>query len=61
MKDLKEKYDFVFFDIPPQLNKFTDSTLVSSDYVVIILQTQERALKGAEKYVQHLLELQFES
>lgn len=58
IKDLKEKYDFVFFDIPPQLNKFTDSALVASDYVVIILQTQERALKGAEKYVQHLLELQ---
>lgn len=58
IKDLKEKYDYVFFDIPPQLNKFTDSALVASDYVIIILQTQERALKGAEKYVQHLLELQ---
>lgn len=58
IKEFKEQYDYVFLDIPPQLNKFTDSALVASDYVIIVLQTQERALKGAEKYVQHLLELQ---
>lgn len=55
---LKPKYDYIILDVPPQMNKFTDSALVSSDYVIVILQTQERALKGAEKYIDHLLQLQ---
>lgn len=55
---IKNEYDFVFLDIPPQLNKFTDNALVASDFVIVILQTQERALKGAEKYIEHLLALQ---
>lgn len=58
IEKIKEKYDFVFLDIPPQLNKFTDNALVASDFVIVILQTQERALKGAEKYIDHLLQLQ---
>jgi len=58
IKEIKDKYDFVFLDIPPQLNKFTDNALVASDFVIVILQTQERALKGAEKYIDHLLQLQ---
>ncbi|MBS0943277.1 AAA family ATPase [Leuconostoc mesenteroides] len=58
IKNIKNEYDFVFLDIPPQLNKFTDNALVASDFVIVILQTQERALKGAEKYIDHLLELQ---
>lgn len=57
LQPVKNAYDFVIIDVPPQLNKFTDSALVASDYVVIILQTQERSLKGAEKYVQHLLQI----
>lgn len=58
LKPLKSNYDYIVMDVPPQLNKFTDSALVASDYVVVILQTQERSLKGAEKYIEHLLQLQ---
>lgn len=58
LNKIKPKYDFIILDVPPQMNKFTDSALVSSDYVIVILQTQERALKGAEKYIDHLLQLQ---
>lgn len=58
LEPIKKNYDYIIMDVPPQLNKFTDSALVSSNYVVVILQTQERALKGAEKYIEHLLQLQ---
>lgn len=58
ISDFKTKYDYIFLDIPPQLNKFTDNALVASDFVIVVLQTQERALKGAEKYIDHLLSLQ---
>ncbi|MBC1318521.1 ParA family protein [Listeria booriae] len=57
LKEIKSDYDFVIIDVPPQMNKFTDSAFVASDYVIIILQTQERSLKGAETYVDHLLQL----
>ncbi|MGX6962266.1 ParA family protein [Vagococcus xieshaowenii] len=55
--EIKQNYDYVIIDVPPQLNKFTDSALIASDYVIVVLQTQERALRGAEKYIQHLLYL----
>ena len=57
LSKISSKYDFVILDVPPQLNKFTDSALVASDYVIVILQTQERSLRGAETYVKHLLQI----
>lgn len=57
LDEIKENYDFIIIDVPPQLNKFTNSALVASDYVIVILQTQERSLKGAEKYIDHLVQL----
>jgi len=57
LNKIKSSYDYIFIDVPPQLNKFADSALVASDYVMVILQTQERSLKGAEKYIEHVLSL----
>lgn len=57
LSDIKGNYDFVIIDVPPQMNKFTDSAFVASDFVIVILQTQERSLKGAETYINHLLQL----
>ncbi|PEU93973.1 ATPase [Bacillus thuringiensis] len=54
---IKENYDYILIDVPPQLNKFADSALVASDYVMVILQTQERSLKGAQKYIEHVFSL----
>lgn len=58
LANIKDNYDYIILDVPPQLNKFTDSALVSSNYVIVILQTQERSLRGAEKYIEHLLQIQ---
>ncbi|EAC3669535.1 ParA family protein, partial [Listeria monocytogenes] len=44
-------------DVPPTLSSYTDSALYSSDYTIIVLQTQERSLVGAEAYVKYLQEL----
>ncbi|MBO1123737.1 MAG: ParA family protein [Enterococcus casseliflavus] len=57
LNEIKDDYDYIIIDVPPQLNKFTNSALVASDFVVVILQTQERSLKGAEKYIEHLIQL----
>lgn len=58
LSKIKDNYDFVILDVPPQLNKYTDSALVASDYVIVILQTQERSLRGAETYIRHLVQIQ---
>lgn len=57
IKPLESKYDFIIFDVPPTLSTYTDSSIVASDYIVIVLQTQERSLVGAEAFIQYAQEL----
>lgn len=54
---IKDDYDFIMIDVPPTLSTYTDSALLASDYTIIVLQTQERSLVGAEAYVGYLQEL----
>lgn len=57
VKPLEEKFDFIFFDVPPTKSYITDSAVMASDYVLIILQTQELSLDGATQYLQDLQSL----
>ena len=54
LDEIKHDYDYVFIDIPPTFSKFTDTALYATDYVVVVLQTQHRALQGAEILVEYL-------
>lgn len=54
LKPLKENYDIILIDIPPTISLITDSALYASDYCVIVLQTQERSLQGAEAFIQYI-------
>ncbi|MGV3338249.1 ParA family protein [Latilactobacillus curvatus] len=56
MKEFKEKYDYILIDIPPTISLITDSALYASDYCVIVLQTQERSLQGAEAFINYMQE-----
>lgn len=59
IEPLKEDFDFIFIDVPPTISIITDSALYASDFVVVVLQTQERSLQGAEvftKYLQSLID-----
>ncbi|MCU9780980.1 ParA family protein [Enterococcus faecalis] len=51
---LKEKYDFIIIDIPPTISLITDSALYMSDYCIIVLQTHERSLQGAEAFINYI-------
>lgn len=51
---LKEKYDYIIIDIPPTISLITDAALYMSDYCIIVLQTHERSLQGAEAFISYI-------
>lgn len=53
--DIKEDYDFIFFDTPPTKSDFTESASYASDYILIAFQTQSDSLDGAVSYLQNTL------
>lgn len=57
IEPLKSDFDFIFIDVPPTISITTDSALYASDFVVVVLQTQERSLQGAEVFTQYLQSL----
>lgn len=57
LKQIEGDYDFIIFDVPPTLSAYTDSAMVASDFIVIVLQTQERSFVGAEAFIQYTQEL----
>lgn len=52
----KDECDYILIDVPPTISLITDSALYATDYAVIVLQTQERSLQGAEAFIQYLQE-----
>lgn len=54
LEPIKADYDFVLIDLPPTLSIYTSGALYASDGVVIVLQTQDRSLDGAENFIKEL-------
>ncbi|MEK4231339.1 ParA family protein [Solibacillus sp. FSL H8-0538] len=57
IEPIKKDYDFIFIDVPPTISIITDAALYASDFVVVVLQTQERSLQGAEVFTGYLQSL----
>ena len=57
LEQVKGKYDVVVIDVPPTLSVFTDSAIYATDEVVIVLQTQQRSLDGAETFFEYLQQM----
>ena len=54
IEPLKEHYDFIFIDVPPTLSLLNDTAFYACDQIVVVLQTQERSLAGAEVFINYL-------
>lgn len=54
---VRDDYDFVVINVPPTLSVFTDSAIYVTDYVIIVLQTQQRSLDGAETFFEYLQQM----
>ena len=57
LEQVKDEYDVVVIDVPPTLSVFTDSAIYATDEVVIVLQTQQRSLDGAETFFEYLQQM----
>ena len=53
-EQLIDHYDFIFIDVPPTLGLSNDTAFYACDQIIIVLQTQERSLVGAEYLLESL-------
>lgn len=53
---VKDRYDFIIIDTPPNLGDLSVSALAASDYVVVMLQSEPLCFKAVPRYLQ-LVEL----
>nr|WP_218958252.1 AAA family ATPase [Facklamia lactis] len=51
---LLKDYDYIFLDVPLTLSLQNDTAFYFCDQIVVILQTQERSLTGAEMFIKYL-------
>jgi cellulose biosynthesis protein BcsQ len=51
---LRKDYDYIFIDVPPTLQPTNDTAFYACDQLIVVLQTQERALTGAEQFVKYM-------
>ena len=51
---LRADYDFIFIDVPPTLQPTNDTAFYACDQLIVVLQTQERALTGAEQFFKYM-------
>lgn len=57
-KELRGEYDYIFIDVPPTMSLPNDTVFYACDDIIIILQTQQYALDGAQTlvdYIQHTI------
>lgn len=54
LEPLKEKYDRIYIDVPPTISDYSDNAMLAADYCIIVLQTQELSLDGAQTYIAYM-------
>lgn len=54
LQPLKEMYDAIYIDVPPTISDYSDNAMLAADYCIIVLQTQELSLDGAQTYIAYM-------
>lgn len=54
LEPLKSKYDSIYIDVPPTISDYSDNAMLAADYCIIVLQTQELSLDGAQTYIAYM-------
>ncbi|EOH93104.1 ParA family protein [Enterococcus pallens] len=51
---LKSVYDVIYIDVPPTISTYSNAAMYVAEYVIVILQTQVKSLKGAQNYIDYM-------
>lgn len=54
LEPIKKDYDFIFLDVSPTMSLTNDNVFMACDWIIIMLQTQQRALLGAKNFLTYL-------
>ena len=54
LKPLKSNYDYILIDVPPTISLITDCALYASDWVLIVVQTQQQSFDGATSFLSYI-------
>ena len=54
LKPLKSNYDYIIVDVPPTVSLLTDTALYASDWVLIVVQTQQQSADGASSFLTYI-------
>lgn len=54
LKKIKADYDFILIDVPPTLSAYTNNAVLASDYVIMVMQTQEQSYSSSLKFISYL-------
>lgn len=54
IEPIKNEYDSIYIDVPPTISDYSDNAMLAADYCIIVLQTQELSLDGAQTYIAYM-------
>lgn len=54
LQPLREMYDAIYIDVPPTISDYSDNAMLAADYCIVVLQTQELSLDGAQTYIAYI-------
>lgn len=54
IKPIEKDYDYIFLDVSPTMSLTNDNVFMACDWLIIMLQTQQRALLGAKSFLEYL-------
>ncbi|EOI53197.1 ParA family protein [Enterococcus gilvus] len=49
-----DKYDRIYFDVPPSISVYTKSAMYMADWVIVILQTQVKSMRNGLQYMEYM-------
>jgi chromosome partitioning protein len=52
LEPIKNRYDYILLDLPPNVGDHTLCGLVASDYAVVVMQTEPFAFNALERYLE---------